>query len=150
MTFVEKATATLHDHGLRVTPQRLAILNCLQDNSSHPTAEEIAREAVASLPGMSLSTVYSTLSELESLGVISRLDDKGTMRFDPNMSPHAHLVCRGCGDIFDIPLNEEVADRVDAIVVGAGYASGPLHIEVSGTCPECLRNRTEAGEAVSA
>jgi Fur family peroxide stress response transcriptional regulator len=59
------------DIGFKLTPQRLAILDFLQGNKKHPSAEDIYRSVHKKFPTMSLATVYSTLSALKEKGSLS-------------------------------------------------------------------------------
>jgi Fe2+ or Zn2+ uptake regulation protein len=90
--------------GLKVTPQRLAILDCLLGDDTHPTAQELHERLRGRFPTMSVATVYNTLSALDSIGHCLRLDMGGAIRFDPNVTPHDHAVCARCGAIRDVAL----------------------------------------------
>lgn len=125
----EGAITALRTTGLRITPQRRALIGLLADNRTHPSADAIAAELSQRMPGVSLTTVYSTLHEFAGLGLVRELDLPGSMRFDPDTSDHAHLVCAECGSIVDLPLTSETAaivahpplvriDRVDITAYG--------------------------------
>ena len=84
--------------GLKLTPQRLAIVRELAVDESHPTAQELFERLLPSMPTMSFATVYNTLDALTSAGLCAALAlSPGSGRFDPNMEPHHHLVCDRCG-----------------------------------------------------
>ena len=69
--------------GLKVTPQRLAILKYLKENRIHPTAEKIYSEIIKEYPAISLTTVYKTLTSFVDTGMVKELDiDPHKMRFD--------------------------------------------------------------------
>jgi Fur family peroxide stress response transcriptional regulator len=90
--------------GLKVTPQRLAIVRELAVDESHPTAQELFERLLPSMPTMSFATVYNTLDALSSAGLCAALAlSPGSGRFDPNMEPHHHLVCDRCGSVRDLP-----------------------------------------------
>lgn len=109
--------------GLRITPQRVAILKFLRASKAHPSPEMVYRELKPAFPGLSLNTVYQTLHALERAGLLRRIGvEENVYRFDANVAPHVHLVCRGCGRVDDsdhdvVPLLEqlgrEVAERSD-------------------------------------
>lgn len=70
----------------------------------HLTAEQVHAAARRVVPEVSLATVYNTLNELVRMGQVSeiRLAD-GSARYDPKIgADHHHLVCEGCGLIFDV------------------------------------------------
>ena len=95
--------------GLKITPQRLAILEFLEGNASHPTAEDIYRYVTERFPSMSFATVYNTLEALKERGLIREIHvEGGRKRFDPNLKPHHHFICNGCGQIMDIEHKVEV------------------------------------------
>lgn len=96
----------LRNAGLKVTPQRLAIVECLAGDFTHPTAQELYDRLRVRFPTMAVATVYNTLSALDSIGQCRRLDMGGAIRFDPNSTPHDHAVCEQCGSIRDVSIDE--------------------------------------------
>ena len=89
--------------GMKMTPQRMAILNFLDGNLTHPSAADIFREISANFPTMSMATVYNTLETLVQKGLIQELGiDPYKKRFDPNPDHHHHLICIHCREINDI------------------------------------------------
>jgi Fur family peroxide stress response transcriptional regulator len=92
------------DIGFKLTPQRLAILDFLQGNKKHPSAEVIYRSVHKKFPTMSLATVYSTLSALkEKRAVLELTLDPDKKRYDPETRLHNHLICVSCKRIEDVP-----------------------------------------------
>jgi Fur family peroxide stress response transcriptional regulator len=90
--------------GLKLTPQRMAIVRELAQDESHPTAQELFDRLRPSLPTMSFATVYNTLAALSAAGLCTALSlAPGSGRFDPNMQLHHHVVCDACGLVRDIP-----------------------------------------------
>ena len=107
---VEGMLARVRAAGLRITPQRLAIIEALADDASHPTAQQLFDRLRPSLPTMSFATVYNTLSMLSDAGLcVARSLSRGPARFDPNTAPHDHAVCDGCGVVYDVAHDGEVA-----------------------------------------
>ena len=89
--------------GLKVTPQRQAILKILSGNRTHPSAETIYQEISKIFPNISFATVYNTLSKLVEAKKIQELDiDPSKKRFDPFFAPHHHFYCKICNNVFDI------------------------------------------------
>src|SRR5690348_4832350 len=77
---------------------------------SHPTAEQLHSRLKEQLPGLSLTTVYSALNDLVQAGEVRRFDaGDGSVHFDPEMRPHAELVCVQCGRIEDAPMERTPA-----------------------------------------
>ncbi|MGC2062199.1 MAG: transcriptional repressor [Thermodesulfovibrionales bacterium] len=121
-----------------MTPQRMAILEFLEGNREHPSAEAIYRSVCSRFPTMSFATVYNTLALLVSKGKVTELSiDTGKKRFDPDTVAHHHLICRSCRcieDIFDdFSIAVSKANKTDFEVTGH-------HIEFYGICPACKKN----------
>src|SRR5215471_13171245 len=96
--------------GLKLTPQRIAIVRELATDESHPTAQELFDRLQPSLPTMSFATVYNTLDALSAAGLCAALSlSPGPGRFDPNMVPHNHAVCDACGSVRDVPAASAAA-----------------------------------------
>jgi len=93
----------LKERGLKLTPQRLAIIDVLVQRSSlHPGASLIFQEARKKTKRLSLSTVYATLDEFAKLGIIKMLEfDRMENRYEGNVETHINLVCKGCKKIID-------------------------------------------------
>ncbi len=101
------AMARIRTSGLKLTPQRLAIVRELVGDPSHPTAQELFERLRPVLPGMSFATVYNTLDTLAEKGLCCALAlAPGPTRFDANMHPHDHLVCDACGLVRDVHREE--------------------------------------------
>jgi Fur family peroxide stress response transcriptional regulator len=121
--------------GLKLTPQRLAVLDFLQGNRRHPSAEEIYAAISKKFPTMSFATVYNTLDALRRKGEVRELTiDPGKKRFDPDTSPHHHLICVKCRRIADIFTDYELPLANDE---RAGFEVVGNHIEFYGVCPKC-------------
>src|SRR3954468_15326463 len=101
---VKSMLAGVRKAGLKLTPQRMAIVQELAADESHPTAQELFERLRPSLPTMSFATVYNTLDALTRAGLCAALSlSPGSGRFDPNMVPHYHAVCDRCGAVRDGP-----------------------------------------------
>jgi Fur family peroxide stress response transcriptional regulator len=92
--------------GLKLTPQRIAIVRLFAEDVSHPTAQDLFERLRPAFPSMSFATVYNTLDSLARAGLAGmvRLPGKrgDAARFDPNTAPHHHAVCDRCGKVLDI------------------------------------------------
>ena len=135
----DQTTLKLREIGLRVTPQRQAILKLLKGNRTHPSAENIYHEILKEYPGISFATVYNTLSRLAEAGEIHELDiDPNKKRFDPCLSPHSHFYCKVCkriydaGDDFPFPTEIQRAGR---------HRIETIQINLKGVCRTCGEKR---------
>jgi len=121
--------------GLKLTPQRLAILQYLEDNKDHPSAEMIYSAVKKVYPMMSFATVYKTIEALKKSGHLLELNiDPERRRYDPETGQHHHLICVTCKGISDIhkdfSIDVPVAEKESFDILGN-------HIEFYGICPEC-------------
>jgi Fur family peroxide stress response transcriptional regulator len=127
----------LREKGLKVTPQRLAIIDMMIEKGHlHPSAGLVFEEARKKLSGLSLSTVYATLQEFYGRGIFKKLEfDRMENRFDRNVNEHLHLICRKCGNILDFPL----PDRLDNSELEriSGFKITDSRLEYYGICGEC-------------
>jgi Fe2+ or Zn2+ uptake regulation protein len=92
--------------GRRCTPQRLAVYDQLRRAEHHPTAEEVYQGVKATIPNISLATVYKALEALVACGLATRLtagDGSGSARFDARGDHHFHLRCLRSGAVQDLP-----------------------------------------------
>jgi Fur family peroxide stress response transcriptional regulator len=105
--------ATLRDHGLQVTYQRLAIYQALYFTREHPSAEAIYQQVKKRFPMISLGTVYKTLEKFYEVGLIQKVSPiTEVARYDAITGPHHHMVCLECQSIQDANLAEEPAISV--------------------------------------
>ncbi len=127
----------LKEFGIKLTPQRLAILEYLNGNRDHPSAEMIYKAVKEKFPMTSFATVYSTLEVLTKSGVISELKvDPERRRYDPETSPHHHLICTKCRKIVDI--NAEVSIKIPDYL-DREFEIHSRHIEFYGICQNCSK-----------
>ena len=134
---MKMALEKLRTNGVRMTPQRHAILSYLLNTKSHPTADEIYKALSPTYPSMSVATIYNNLRLFVDAGLVRELtygDDSS--RFDGDLSDHYHAICKHCGQIVDFgypPLLEveKVASEETGFVV-QGH-----RMEIYGVCSSC-------------
>ncbi len=123
------------DKGLKLTPQRLAILEYLDGNKSHPSADDIYSEIKMKFPMMSFATVYNTIETLKKRGELVELTiDPERRHYDPDTSLHHHLICKQCKKIVDI--HRDFSINIPDDQKGTFEVLGN-HIEFYGICPRC-------------
>ncbi len=123
--------------GIKLTPQRIAILNYLKDNKSHPSAEDIYKAVSKKFPTMSFATVYNTLEAVRDKGNVTELTiDPNRKRYDPNTKPHHHLICVECKSIVDIHKEFKLGIPSNMIT---GFDLIGNHIEFYGLCLKCKK-----------
>lgn len=132
--------ADLRGRGLRMTPQRLAIVRLFAADPSHPTAQELFDRLRAAFPTMSFATVYNTLDALAKAGLSKTLRLGNAARFDPNVEPHHHAICDRCGAIIDVPSHDLAPDKTDTRAIdrsAPGFAVATVERVYRGTCASC-------------
>jgi len=92
----------LKQHGLRATPQKMAIAKLLLTEDCHCTPQSLFEELKTSFPSISPNTVYLTLGQFEELGILERIHVGGMTVYDSNTTDHNHAFCTQCGLIMDI------------------------------------------------
>ena len=95
----------LRQVALRPTRQRVALARLLFDGADrHVTAEQLHGEAVAAAIRVSLATVYNTLHQFTSVGLLREVVvEPGRSYFDTNIDDHHHFFCESTGHLQDIP-----------------------------------------------
>ena len=137
MQTVEKLTDTLKNNRLKITPQRLMIFKVLENNTSHPSAEEIYKKVKKVYPSVSFTTIYKTLETLRDLGEIKELTiDKDRKHYDPDMGVHHHFICSECKEIYDIHEDFTANIKLDASLRKDFSVSG-FQISFFGVCNKC-------------
>ena len=110
----EKIRHTLSQKGLKVTPQRMVILEAMYSLNNHPTADQIIELVKKSHPNISPGTVYKVLDTLVENDLIKKVStDNGVMRYDGIIESHHHLYCMDCNmiqDYFDEELDALLRD----------------------------------------
>jgi len=100
---MKKVNTAGKDRKERNTPQRAALARLLAGNRSHPSAEALHKKLRRNFPGLSLATVYNNLRGLVAAGELAELTfDRDRQHFDPDLSPHGHMFCMDCGEVFDV------------------------------------------------
>jgi len=87
--------------GVKYTNQRIEILNFLKGNFNHPNVEEVYEAVRKKLTRISKATVYQNLKFLAENDLIKEVNIKGVSRFEPNLLPHHHFICKNCNKITD-------------------------------------------------
>ncbi|HJU86155.1 MAG TPA: Fur family transcriptional regulator [Gemmatimonadota bacterium] len=124
--------------GLSVTHQRLAIFDAMMANGDvHPSAEVIYHSVRERYPTISFNTIYKNLETFEALGIVVKVNPLyNEARYDVDVKPHHHLICRQCKTIVDV-----YDKKLDALPAPEEADSG-FHVEnwtvqFTGLCADC-------------
>ncbi|GGB52797.1 transcriptional repressor [Virgibacillus dakarensis] len=135
---MKETMTTLKESGIRVTSQRLAIIEYLSNTVNHPSAYQIYSSIKKHFPNLSIATVYNNLRFLVKKGAIKELYVNGSSWYDYNTSDHYHLVCQSCGKIedMDYPLFYEIEDFAEDFY---GYIIQTHSLQLYGLCKACQK-----------
>nr|WP_202908646.1 peroxide-responsive transcriptional repressor PerR [Halalkalibacillus sediminis] len=136
---LQEALTTLKSSGVRITPQRHAVLEYLMETMNHPTADDIYKALEGKFPNMSVATVYNNLRVFLDIGLVRELTyGDASSRFDCNTAEHYHIICDSCGKIVDFhyPSLDEVEQLAEQVT---GFNVSRHRMEVYGTCEDCQK-----------
>lgn len=104
---IDRIIELIKEKGLKVTPQRMAILEAVYKAKCHPTAENIVESIRKSHPSIATGTVYKILDVLVDKQLIRKVKtEKDIMRYDGFMEKHHHLYSSESDKIEDYVDNE--------------------------------------------
>lgn len=121
-TRAKQLEAALREAGVRVTRQRAALLRVIAESEDHPDAAELHSRAEAAGAGVSLATVYRTLTTLQTQGVIEKLEFQGEpARWEAaDQSHHDHMIDVETGEVVEF-TNERIERLQAEIAAEMGY-----------------------------
>lgn len=137
---VENLRLKLSEKGLKVTPQRMIILEAVYTTGNHPTAENIIAHIHKNNPNIATGTVYKVLDTLVENKLIKKVKtDRDFMRYDGIMEKHHHLYCSEC-DLIEDYVDEEL----DAVLKKyfenkkfSGFNIEEIVLQIRGTFDKC-------------
>lgn len=127
---------TLHQRGLRMTPQRQLVLDAVRA-LGHATPEQICTRVQEVAPAVNITTVYRTLDLMERIGLVRHTHlGHGAPSYSEREHEHVHLVCHECGAVTEAPpdLMSGLAERLRT---AAGFELDVTHVALSGRCADC-------------
>lgn len=149
----EKVKDLLREKGLKVTSQRLMVLNILSAHGDeHLTVEEIYDLAKEESPEIGLATIYRTVQVLLELHVIEKVTfDDGFARYELNGEEtgsghrHHHAICTQCGKVYS--LETDLLDTLEKQVFESlAFEVTDHEVKLYGLCSACRRKAQNAME----
>ncbi len=137
----------VESRGIRLTTQRRALLEAIQEATTHLDAASLLRAARERDPNIDRATVYRTIELLKKLGMIDELDlmhlngEKHYFEVKTQQD-HLHLACFGCGEIIEFAtpafeqLKQEIAKKNE-------FEVQVIRLEVGGLCNICAAKKTQ-------
>jgi Fur family transcriptional regulator, ferric uptake regulator len=142
----ERFKNVLKQNGLKVTTQRISILEALESRpDKHLTAEEIYECVKETSPDIGLATVYRTIQLLAELNLIDKLNlGDGYVRYEighqgsceDSTHHHHHLICLNCGSVltFQGDLLEALEEKIQKAME---FEVVDHEVKLFGYCKEC-------------
>lgn len=134
---METLARTLRASGLRLTRQRRLVYELLVRSHEHLDAGKLFERVRRRAPGISLATVYRTMTLFRQMGLVKALPlGESHRHFEPaSETGHHHMVCSGCGRVieFEAPELGPVLTKLGS----TGWVVGAIELCVIGTCPDC-------------
>lgn len=124
--------------GLKVTQQRIAILETLSGGRAHVTAQEVFEIVNAKYPEIGFATVYRFLRKMNEQKMVSEVRMGGLpARYE--LTPrrhHDHLTCTQCGQIVEFE-NQQIESLQDQVAREHNFRLTHHVLELYGVCPRC-------------
>ncbi|MDD4730131.1 MAG: transcriptional repressor [Dysgonamonadaceae bacterium] len=128
------------EKGLKVTPQRIAILEAIYKLDNHPTVENIIIHIRKNNPNIATGTVYKVLDTLVENNLIKKVKtDKDILRYDGVTEKHHHLYCSECDlieDYYDKELDELLKNHFKNKKID-GFKMEDIVLQIRGTFDKC-------------
>lgn len=116
------------------------ILQIVSQSHDHMTAEQVFLVLRQTYPKVVLATVYNNLNRLCAEGLIRRISLEGMPERYDRMQKHDHLVCRSCGKLLDIVLDDltqQLQEQVEVSILS--YDLKLMHV-----CDACRNRQIQA------
>jgi Fur family ferric uptake transcriptional regulator len=138
----------IRDLGLKVTNQRLVILDLVRRGSRHFTAQEVFETVTAKNPAIGFATVYRFLRTLSERGYVSEVRMGGMpARYEwAAKKHHDHLTCTNCAKIVEFE-NAEIERLQDKVAKQFGFVLTSHLLELYGLCNDCRKDAANARES---
>ena len=136
----EQIRKNLSEKGLKVTPQRISILEAIYNLNNHPTAENIIEYIHISHPNIATGTVYKVLDILVENKLIKKVKtDRDILRYDGVIENHHHLYCSEC-DLIEDYIDEELDALLNDYFTKKkfkGFKLEDIVLQIRGTFDKC-------------
>ena len=137
MTCAINYAPKLRAQGLRMTPQRMAILHALNHAGGHLSPTQVYDEARKEYPRLTEPTVYRTLDELaEKKFLLAAHIGNGKIVYELAEKQHHHLICHKCGNTVEVS-HAPLELLYSQLASSTGYKLDSSHVTFFGLCPDC-------------
>ncbi len=128
----------LKNKKIRLSHQRLKVLEYLTTYYNHPTADQIYNGLHDEVPTLSKTTVYNTLNSLIDAGLVKAINiEDNEVRYDINTHNHGHFKCESCKNIYDFNIDID-SFKTDQLY---GFDVHDKNVFFKGTCNKCINKK---------
>ncbi|MAD41464.1 MAG: transcriptional repressor [Arcobacter sp.] len=128
-------TVLLKNYDLKVTPQRVAIVEELYLNG-HMNIDDLYQKLLAKFPSISLATIYKNINAMVEKVFLSEVKIPNAKSvFELVKEEHAHLVCSNCGNIEDMML--DISSVLKEVTSKSQFKIESTNLVLSGLCSNC-------------
>lgn len=128
-------TVLLKEYDLKVTPQRVAIVEELYRNG-HMNIDDLYKKLLSKFPSVSLATIYKNINAMVEKVFLSEVKIPNAKSvYELVKTEHAHLVCSSCGYIEDIMLDTSSLFQQASSM--SKFKLNTTDVVISGLCPHC-------------
>lgn len=129
-----------------MTEQRRLITEIIKTTNSHMTAEQIYMAAKEQMPCIAIGTVYRNLGVMERDGEIRRITvPNAPDRYDRNVTLHEHMLCRSCGTLEDVWLE----DLLNVLNGMSEMQIDSYELALYGICKTCQKSAAAADQTAA-
>lgn len=130
-------TSLLKEYDLKVTPQRVAIVEELYVNG-HMNIDDLYKKLLSKFPSISLATIYKNINAMIEKVFLSEVKIPSSKSvYELVKSEHAHLVCSSCNHIEDIEI--DTSSILKDISSKNKFKINSTDVVLSGICPNCAK-----------
>jgi len=135
----QRFTSYLKARGLKLTQERLAVLEGVAASDGHFDADELAGVVRGINPKVSRATVYRVLPLMVEAGCITKtIRTKGRVSYErlAGTKPHDHMICQSCGQV--IEFRDPRLDRYIKSACAVHVFEPQEHtLSIRGICSAC-------------
>jgi len=125
--------------GQRHTAQRALLLDLIYRSRGHIDAANLYQEARQKSSALSLSTIYRNLKLFKDLGLVQEHQfGNSTHYYEPQVQRHHHLVCLGCGRVFEFRC-QSTGKLKHQLSIRKGFQVVDTEVRITGYCPKCQK-----------
>ena len=130
-------TNLLKEYDLKVTPQRVAIVEELFKNG-HMNIDDLYKKLLSKFPSVSLATIYKNINAMVEKVFLSEVKIPNSKSvYELVKTEHVHLVCSCCGNIEDIMLDP--SSIINEVSTLSSFKINSTNIVLSGICSKCTK-----------